>query len=71
MLGCPVLLKNIIKRSERSILLKKQTSLETANEMYKMTFLVKKQKFSLQFPCLSESELQNKTVQYFLELQKD
>jgi len=39
-----------------------------ANEMFKMAFEVKKQKFHLKFPQLSEIELEKKTAAYFAEL---
>jgi hypothetical protein len=50
---------------------KRQSNLETANEMYKMAFLVKKNKFSREFPKLTESEILQKTMKYFKELPKD
>ena len=42
-----------------------QSSLETANEMFKAAFNVKKNKFSQENPKLSDSELNIKTAQYF------
>lgn len=46
----------------------KQTSLETANEMFKAAFLVKKTRFAEQNPHLTEEELNKKTALYFREL---
>jgi len=50
---------------------KRIPNLEIANEMFKMAFLVKKQKFHLKFPQLSDLELNKKTVEYFRELPED
>jgi hypothetical protein len=47
------------------------TALETANEMYKFAFLTKKHKFAKKFPDLSDKELHQKTVAYFVALPKD
>lgn len=46
----------------------KQTSLETANEMFKAAFLVKKTRFSQENPHLSEEELNKMTALYFRRL---
>lgn len=48
--------------------LRKQTSLETANEMFKAAFLVKKTRFAEQNPHLTDEEINKKTAQYFREL---
>lgn len=47
---------------------RKQTNLETANEMYKAAFTVKKQKFAQENPKLTEAELNRKTAEYFRHL---
>jgi hypothetical protein len=47
---------------------RKQTNLETANEMYKAAFTIKKQKFASADPKLSEAELNRKTADYFRHL---
>jgi hypothetical protein len=47
---------------------RKQTNLETANEMYKAAFIVKKQKFTQENPKLSDAELNRKTADYFRRL---
>jgi hypothetical protein len=47
---------------------KKQMPLETANEMFKTAFLVKKTKFSLENPKLNESEIMKITALYFKNL---
>ena len=46
----------------------KQTSLETANEMFKTAFLVKKTKFSTHDSSLSDAELNKKTADYFKKI---
>ena len=50
---------------------KRKSNLEMANEMFKAAFSVKKQKFHLKFPKLSEVELQKMTVAYFVELHEN
>ena len=47
---------------------KRKSNLEMANEMFKAAFSVKKQKFHLKFPKLSEVELHKMTIAYFVEL---
>jgi len=49
----------------------KQTSLETANEMFKSAFLIKKARFAEQEPSLSETELNQKTANYFKNLSRE
>ncbi len=49
---------------------KKQTNLETANQMWKDAFAVKKMKFQTENSHLSEKEVQNLTVEYFKALHK-
>jgi len=46
----------------------KQTSLETANEMYKDAFKIKMHTFAEKNPHLSEKELQAMTADYFRSL---
>ena len=48
----------------------RQTSLETANEMYKAAFLMKKERFAKENPQLSEKELLEFTSAYFRNLHK-
>lgn len=48
--------------------LKKQTNLETANEMFKAAFLVKKTRFAQENPHLTEDELNKMTALYFRKL---
>ena len=43
----------------------RQASLETANEMFKAAFAVKKTKLGKKNPELSEAELNAQTAQYF------
>lgn len=50
---------------------KKQANLETANQMWKDAFAVKKMKFQIENPHLSEKEIQNLTVEYFKNLSKE
>jgi phage antirepressor YoqD-like protein len=47
---------------------RKQTSLETANQMYKDAFFIKKTRFSHEHPELSNEELTKLTVDYFRKL---
>ena len=47
------------------------SKLELANEMYKLAFTVKKQKFHLMFPHLNDAELNTKTATYLRELPQD
>ena len=49
---------------------KKQANLETANQMWKDAFAVKKMKFQTENASLSEKEVQNLTVEYFKTLHK-
>ena len=51
------------KSSER-----KQTNLETANEMYKAAFLVKKTRLASQHPELTEEQLNQRTAEYLRNL---
>lgn len=44
---------------------RKQTNLETADQMFKDAFLVKKTRFSHLYPERSDSELHKMTVDYF------
>ena len=46
----------------------RQTSLETANEMFKTAFAVKKTQFLSQNPELSDAEITKKTAEYFKKL---
>jgi len=48
--------------------LSRQTNLETANQMFKDAFLVKKTRFAHLHPELSESELHKMTAEYFRRL---
>jgi hypothetical protein len=50
---------------------RKQTNLETANEMFKAAFLIKKERFAKLNPDLSEKELYQKTVAYFHKLSEN
>ncbi|MBX3039192.1 MAG: hypothetical protein KF789_00620 [Bdellovibrionaceae bacterium] len=50
---------------------RKWTSLEIVDQMYKDAFLVKKTRFSHLHPELSDKELHQMTVQYFIKLAKD
>ncbi|OGQ34151.1 MAG: hypothetical protein A3F16_06140 [Deltaproteobacteria bacterium RIFCSPHIGHO2_12_FULL_43_9] len=45
----------------------KQSNIETANEMYKFAFDVKKEQFSKQYPNLLEEELVQMTSQFLRE----
>jgi hypothetical protein len=47
---------------------KKQTSLETANEMFKTAFQVKKSRIRTLNPELSDEDLNKKTALYFRNL---
>ena len=47
---------------------RKQSSLETANEMWKDAFLVKKTKFASENPGLSDEELTKMTAAYFRKM---
>ena len=47
---------------------RKQTSLETANEMWKDAFLIKKTRFATENPGLSDEELTKMTAAYFRKL---
>lgn len=49
---------------------RKQMNLETANQMWKDAFAVKKMKFKLENSSLSEQEIQNLTIDYFKSLHK-
>ncbi len=49
-------------------IVKKQTSLQTADQMFKDAFLVKKTRFSHLYPHLSDQELQKATAEYFKNL---
>lgn len=49
---------------------KKQTNLETANQMWKDAFAVKKMKFQIENPSLSQKEVHNITIDYFKSLNK-
>jgi hypothetical protein len=46
----------------------RQTSLETANEMYKNAFLMKKQRFADLNPSLDEKKIMIMTQEYFYKL---
>jgi hypothetical protein len=46
----------------------KQTNLETANQMFKDAFLVKKSRFAVENPQLSEQEIYKMTADYFRNL---
>lgn len=48
--------------------LHRQTSLETANEMFKAAFALKKARFLAENPELSEAELAKKTSEYFKKI---
>ena len=48
--------------------LRRQTNLETANQMFKDAFLVKKTRFAHLYPELSDSELHKMTAEYFRRL---
>ncbi|MFC2074762.1 hypothetical protein ACFLRA_00625 [Bdellovibrionota bacterium] len=52
------------KTTESSVK-KRQFNLETANEMFKFAFSVKKERFAQKFPNLSESDLEKMTANYF------
>ena len=54
--------------SPNSLRRRKQTSLETANQMFKDAFLVKKTRFSHLHPELSDQELHKLTAEYFRKL---
>jgi hypothetical protein len=43
------------------------TNIEMAGEMYETAFIIKKQKFSLENPKLSEAELNHMTAKYLRE----
>ena len=45
--------------------LKRQTNLETVNEMYKTAFLIKKERFTFENPELSDKEIFDLTLSYF------
>lgn len=47
---------------------RKQTNLETADQMFKDAFLVKRTRFSHLHPQLSEEDLHKMTVEYFKKL---
>jgi hypothetical protein len=47
---------------------RKQTNLETADQMFKDAFLVKKTRFSHLHPHLSDEELTKMTAEYFRRL---
>lgn len=47
---------------------KKQTKLETADQMFKDAFLIKKTRFSHLYPHLSKEDLHLMTVAYFKKL---
>ncbi len=47
---------------------RKQSSLETADEMFKAAFILKKTRFADEDPQLSEQELNKKTAEYFRSL---
>lgn len=47
---------------------RKQTNLETADQMFKDAFLVKKTRFSHLHPELSDEALQRMTAEYFRKL---
>lgn len=47
---------------------RKQSSLETANEMFKDAFAMKRMRFAEANPDLSEEELNKKTAEYFRKL---
>lgn len=49
---------------------KKQTSLETANEMFKNAFQIKKMKFYNENSKLSDDELNAMTATYFKKMHK-
>lgn len=61
----------LIKIQNSSHPASKPFPLETANEMYKFAFLTKKHQFAKKFPHLTEEELHQKTVTYFVALPKD
>lgn len=60
-----------MSESRQKTCLVRNTKLETANAMYKAAFSIKKHKFTLQQPKLSESEIYELTVRYFQNLPKD
>ncbi len=47
---------------------RRQTSLETANQMYKDAFLIIKTRMARAHPTLAEAELQKLTASYFINL---
>lgn len=47
---------------------KRQSNLETANEMYKAAFIIKKGRFAQMNTNFSEKELLEKTAEYFRQL---
>lgn len=57
-----------MQSSSSSFKKRKQTNLETANEMFKDAFLVKKARFSHLYPERSEKELLKLTAEYFKKL---
>jgi hypothetical protein len=57
----PAPLQSIVKK-------RKQTNLETADQMFKDAFLVKKTRFSHLHPELSDEELHRLTAEYFRKL---
>ncbi len=59
------------KPAHPTLPLRKQTNLETADQMFKDAFLVKKTRFSHLHPDLSESELHQKTLTYFHKLSEN
>lgn len=50
---------------------KKQTNLETADQMWKDAFLVKKTRFSHLHPELSDEQLHKMTIEYFKKLNEE
>jgi len=50
---------------------KKQSNLETADQMWKDAFLIKKTRFSHLHPELSEKQLHKMTVEYFKKLNEE
>ena len=54
-----------MKPANINLKIQRQASLTTANEMFKTAFAVKKMRFSILHPHLSELELTKFTAQYF------
>jgi hypothetical protein len=59
------------KISEEKSPLRKPTSVEIADQMFKDAFLVKKTRFSHLHPELSDEELHKMTAEYFRKLNEE